>query len=277
MWNFDNEQQLGVNNATKTGDVLSLLEHITTCGLKTTLTTVSSAIPASNILASLASKWSSPTMTSTPVVRKVNCSQLTCPSLIWCFSSWPVVSGVTSRTRSSALKYVAPWPHGKTDLLVGQRAWLASKDWVYRRGRICGGIPTAVQVSTTAILPERIDKHPSTPVTHVHDLTLTCAVTLSFGPDLPDFLLAFVLTLEEGEPPVRARFGPGPGAWVRVWDCHVGLPRNGQGWSGESGQAAVRWQSQTGRAWGGCALGTHRCSSTRGDRKKSTWFFKVTF
>ena len=82
--------------------IASLLEHITLFGLKTTLTTVSSAIPASNTFASLASNWLSPTMTSTPVVLRVSSSQGFL-SLICCLSSLPVISGVTSRTRISPL------------------------------------------------------------------------------------------------------------------------------------------------------------------------------
>ena len=82
--------------------IASLLEHITLFGLKTTLTTVSSAIPASNTVASLASKWLSPRMTSTPVVLRVSSSQGFL-SLICCLSSLPVISGVTSRTMTSPL------------------------------------------------------------------------------------------------------------------------------------------------------------------------------
>ena len=82
--------------------IASLLEHITLFGLKITLTTVSSAIPASNTFASLARNWPSPTMISTLVVLRVSSSQR-CPSLICCLSSLPVVSGVTSRTRIAPL------------------------------------------------------------------------------------------------------------------------------------------------------------------------------
>ena len=73
--------------------IISLWEHTTMFGLKTTPTTVSWVIPASNTLASLASKWSSPTMISTLVVLRVSSSQ-GCPSLICCLSSRPVISGV---------------------------------------------------------------------------------------------------------------------------------------------------------------------------------------
>ena len=78
--------------------IASLLEHITLFVLKTTLKTVSSASPASNTFESLASKWLSPKMTSTPVVLQVSSSQ-GCPSLICCLSARPVWSGMTSRTR----------------------------------------------------------------------------------------------------------------------------------------------------------------------------------
>ena len=62
----------------------------------------SSAIPASNTVASLPSNWLSPTMTSTPVVLRVSSPQRFL-SLICCLSSLPVVSGVTSRTMTSPL------------------------------------------------------------------------------------------------------------------------------------------------------------------------------
>ena len=55
--------------------IASLLEHTTLLDLKTTLTTVSSAIAASNTVASLARKWLSSTMISTTVVRRVSSSQ----------------------------------------------------------------------------------------------------------------------------------------------------------------------------------------------------------
>ena len=82
--------------------IAPLLEHITLFGLKITLTTTSSAIPASNTFASSASKWLSPTMISTLVVLRVSLSQ-GCPCLICCLSSRPVVSGVTSRTITAPL------------------------------------------------------------------------------------------------------------------------------------------------------------------------------
>ena len=82
--------------------IASLLEHITLFGLKTTLTTGSSAIPASNTFASLASNRLPPTTISTTVLLRVSSSQ-GLPSLIWRLSARPVVSGVTSRTRASPL------------------------------------------------------------------------------------------------------------------------------------------------------------------------------
>ena len=83
--------------------IFFLLEHITTFGLKTTLTAVPSVIPASNTFASLASKWLSPTMISTPVVLRVSSSQQGCSCLIFCLSARPVISGVTSKKRTSPL------------------------------------------------------------------------------------------------------------------------------------------------------------------------------
>ena len=77
-----------------------LLEHITTFCLKTTLTTGSSAIPASNTFASLASNRLPPTMISITVVLRVSSSQVLL-SLIWRLSARPVVFGVTSRTMTS--------------------------------------------------------------------------------------------------------------------------------------------------------------------------------
>ena len=82
--------------------IASLLEHITRFGLKTTLTTVSSAIPASISFSSLVRNWLSPRMISTLVVLRVSSSQ-GCPSLIWRFSIRPVISCVTSRTITSPL------------------------------------------------------------------------------------------------------------------------------------------------------------------------------
>ena len=76
--------------------ISSLLEHLTLFGLKTTLTTSPAVTPTSATVSSLPIKRS-PRTISTPVVLRVSSSQVSCLSLICCFSSLPVVSGATSR------------------------------------------------------------------------------------------------------------------------------------------------------------------------------------
>ena len=93
---------LGISAITCSSESISLqlaisplLEHLRMFGLKTTLTTVFAAIPASASVSSFPSNLS-PTIISTTVVLRVTSSG-NCSALICCFSSRPVISGVTSK------------------------------------------------------------------------------------------------------------------------------------------------------------------------------------